>query len=44
MAQVLGHERSEYDATTGSLETEILLRAVLYLTGNNIIQRLITKQ
>ena len=43
MAQVRGHEHSECDAIPGSLETEILLRAMLYLIGNNIIKRLITE-
>ena len=43
MAQVRGHEHSECDAIKGCLETEILLRAMLYLIGNNIIKRLITE-
>ena len=43
MAQAQGREHSECDAIKGSLETEILLRAMLYLIGNNIIKRLITE-
>ena len=43
MAQARGREHSECDAIKGSLETEILLRAMLYLIGNNIIKRLITE-
>lgn len=43
MAQVLQHEHSGSEAITGSLETEILLKAMLCLIGNNSIKRLATE-
>lgn len=39
MARMLEREHSGYDEIMGSLETEILLKATLYLIGNNSIKK-----
>lgn len=39
MARVLEHEHLRSEEIPGSLETEILLKAMLYLIGSNSIEK-----